>query len=167
MTSKFGSRSPNIWYNYAHFLHAVRNQPDGARALLPRATQALEDRHTPALMARFGALEFRSPNGDAERGRTTFETLLATWPKRFDFWNQLADLEINAAKPDVAAVRDLFERGAKVKSLKPQRAEKWFRRWAEWEGKMDPKGREKVLAKAQEWAAAAKARKAAGAAVEE
>ncbi|ROT38446.1 rRNA biogenesis protein RRP5 [Sodiomyces alkalinus F11] len=166
MLSRYGSQSVDVWTNYAHFLHVTLGEADRARALLPRATQALGERHTAGLMAKFGALEFRSPHGDAERGRTTFETLLATWPKRFDYWNQLADLEVSAAEPDAAAVRDVFERGARVRGLKPQRAMKWFKRWAEWEGKTDPKGpgRERVMAKAQEWVAAAKARKEAAAA---
>ncbi|PNH39385.1 hypothetical protein VD0004_g7497 [Verticillium dahliae] len=165
--AKFGSKNPNLWTNYAHFLHATLNQPDRARALLPRATQALGEQHTAALMAKFGSLEFRSPNGDAERGRTTFETLLATWPKRFDLWNQLVDLEMAAPGADATAVRDVFERGTKVKGLKAQRAMKWFKRWAEWEGKTDPKGKERVMAKAAEWVTAAKARKEAGAAEDE
>ncbi|GKT46858.1 rRNA methyltransferase 1, mitochondrial [Colletotrichum spaethianum] len=165
LVAKFKSKSPKVWENYAHFLHVTMNEPDRARALLPRATQALEERHTAQLMASFGALEFKSPNGDAERGRTTFETILATWPKRFDLWNQLADLEISAAEPDTTAIRDVFERGTKAKGLKPKKAMKWFKRWADWEQKLSPKGRDKVMAKAQEWVAAAKAKK--GAAAEE
>ncbi|KAK1975627.1 S1 RNA binding domain-containing protein [Colletotrichum cereale] len=165
LVAKFKSKSPKVWENYAHFLHVTMKEPDRARALLPRATQALEERHTAQLMASFGALEFKSPNGDAERGRTTFETILATWPKRFDLWNQLADLEISAAEPDTTAIRDVFERGTKAKGLKPKKAMKWFKRWAEWEQKLSPKGRDKVMAKAQEWVAAAKAKK--GAAAEE
>ncbi|CCF40910.1 rRNA biogenesis protein RRP5, partial [Colletotrichum higginsianum] len=161
LVAKFKSKSPKVWENYAHFLHVTMNEPDRARALLPRATQALEERHTAQLMASFGALEFKSPNGDAERGRTTFETILATWPKRFDLWNQLADLEISAAEPDATAIRDVFERGAKAKGLKPKKAMKWFKRWAEWEQKLSPKGRDKVMAKAQEWVTAAKAKKGA------
>ncbi|OHW91144.1 s1 RNA binding domain-containing protein [Colletotrichum incanum] len=165
LVAKFKSKSPKVWENYAHFLHVTMNEPDRARALLPRATQALEERHTAQLMASFGALEFKSPNGDAERGRTTFETILATWPKRFDLWNQLADLEISAAEPDTTAIRDVFERGTKAKGLKPKKAMKWFKRWADWEQKLSPKGKDKVMAKAQEWVTAAKAKK--GAAAEE
>ncbi|OLN85680.1 rRNA biogenesis protein rrp5 [Colletotrichum chlorophyti] len=164
LVSKFKSKSPKVWTNYAHFLHVTMNEPDRARALLPRATQALEERHTAQLMASFGALEFKSPNGDAERGRTTFETILATWPKRFDFWNQLVDLELSASEPDATAIRDVFERGTKSKGLKPKRAMKWFKRWADWEEKLSPKGRDKVMAKAQEWVAAAQAKKGASAA---
>jgi rRNA biogenesis protein RRP5 len=105
------------------------------------------------LLPKFAALEFRSPNGDREQGRTLFESLLATYPKKFDLWNQLLDLETSVGTADPAVVRDLFERGSKVKGLKPKQAKAWFRRWAKWEEeKGDAKSRERVSAKAQEWA---------------
>ncbi len=111
-----------------------------------------------ALLPKFAALEFRSPNGDRDQGRTLFESLLATYPKKFDLWNQLLDLEMsvtNGKEVDVAAVRDLFDRGSKVKGLKPRQAKAWFRRWAQWEEeKGDKKSRERVSAKATEWARA-------------
>jgi rRNA biogenesis protein RRP5 len=169
MLKKFGAKAPNVWINYAHFLHVTRNEPDRARALLPRATQQLPKQHHQNIISRFAALEFRSPNGEPERGRTMFEGLLAAWPKKGDLWNQLVDLEagIAGAEADPAAVRDVFERRTRVKGLKPQQAEKWFRRWASWEEKMDPKAKGKVMAKAQEWAASFKARKEAEAAAAE
>ncbi|KJZ74775.1 hypothetical protein HIM_05892 [Hirsutella minnesotensis 3608] len=169
MLKKFGAKSPNVWTNYAHFLHVTLNEPARARSLLPRATQQLDKRHHQSIIGRFAALEFRSPNGEAERGRTMFEGLLATWPKKGDLWNQLLDLETSAAGAEVdpTAVRDVFERRLRVKGLKPQQAEKWFRRWAAWEEKLDPKGKDKVMAKAQEWAAAFKARKENEAAAQE
>jgi len=177
LTKKFGSKTPAVWSNYAHFLHVTIAAPERARELLPRAMQALDKHHHNPLITKFAALEFHSPNGDAERGRTIFEGVLSTYPKKFDLWNQLLDLEIGAtaaaaasgsssgaeASEAASAVRDVFERGAKVKGLKPRQAEKWFRRWSEWEGAIDPKGRERVMARAQEWAAK---RKAAAAEVE-
>jgi rRNA biogenesis protein RRP5 len=61
----------------------------------------------------------------------------------------------NGKEVDVAAVRDLFDRGSKVKGLKPRQAKAWFRRWAAWEEeKGDKKSRERVSAKATEWARA-------------
>ncbi|KAG4288264.1 hypothetical protein FPRO06_05916 [Fusarium proliferatum] len=164
MVKKFGAKSPNVWLNYAHFLHATRNTPDRARALLPRATQQLGDRHSQTLVSRFAALEFRSPNGEPERGRTMFATLLAAYPKKGDLWSQLLDLEIGLSDADPTAIRDVFDRRTRVKGLKPKMAEKWFRRWADWEEKLDPKGKDKVMAKAQEWAVAFKAKKEADAA---
>ncbi|KAM5377966.1 hypothetical protein ACJZ2D_004712 [Fusarium nematophilum] len=164
MLKKFGAKAPNVWLNYAHFLHVTRSDPARARALLPRATQQLDSRHSQNLVSRFAALEFRSPNGEPERGRTMFEGLLAAWPKKGDLWSQLLDLEVGIEGADPTAVRDVFERRTRVKGLKPQQAEKWFRRWATWEEKLDPKGKDKVMAKAQEWAVAFKARKEAEAA---
>jgi rRNA biogenesis protein RRP5 len=163
---KFGSKSVNVWVNYAHFLHMTLEAPDRARALLPRATQALDKGQHLFLITKFAALEFRSPKGEAERGRTMYEGLFSTFPKKYDLWNQLLDLEMgNAEKTgDDTTVRDVFERGSRMKSLKPKQAEKWFRRWAEWEEKRDPKGKAKVLARAEEWTTALKARKAAEAA---
>jgi rRNA biogenesis protein RRP5 len=97
------------------------------------------------LVPKFAALEFRSPNGDREQGRTLFEGILASFPKRFDIWNQLLDLETSARDPDLAVIRDLFERGTKVKGLKPKQAKAWFRRWAKWEEEKGSSGRERRL----------------------
>ncbi|EQK98580.1 Nucleic acid-binding, OB-fold-like protein [Ophiocordyceps sinensis CO18] len=169
MVKKFGAKSPHVWINYAHFLHATLNEPGRARALLPRATQQLDKRHHQNIVGRFAALEFRSPNGEAERGRTMFEGLLATWPKKGDLWGQLLDLEtgVSGAEADPTAVRDVFERRLRVKGFKPQQAEKWFRRWAAWEESLDPKGKDKVMAKARDWAAAYKTKKEKEAAAQE
>ncbi|KAL7912212.1 hypothetical protein GGI35DRAFT_309723 [Trichoderma velutinum] len=166
MLKKFGAKAPSVWTNYAHFLHVTKNEPARARALLPRATQQLDSHNGQNIVSRFAALEFRSPNGEPERGRTMFEGLLAAWPKKGDLWNQLLDLEIGIAtsSADYTAVRDVFERRTRVKGLKPQQAEKWFRRWAAWEEKLDAKGKDKVMAKAQEWASGFKSRKEAEAA---
>ncbi|KAK3375401.1 hypothetical protein B0H63DRAFT_503264 [Podospora didyma] len=167
MLKKFGSKSADVWINYAHFLHTTANSPDRARALLKRATQALgtQTHMYLALMPKFAALEFRSQNGDRDQGRSLFESLLANYPKKFDLWNQLLDLETTVEPADPTAIRDLFERGSKVKSLKPKQAKAWFRRWAQWEEREgDAKSRERVSAKAQEWARTAGERKKSSAA---
>lgn len=169
MLKKFGARSTEVWKNYAHFLHVTRNDPAAARALLPRATQQLGKLADHQLISYFAGLEFRSPNGEAERGRTMFEGLLGAFPKKGDLWNQLLDLEVSiasdaAGEADKAAIRDVFERRTRVKGLKPKAALKWFERWAKWEQEQDSKGKEKVMAKAQEWTATYKARQEAKAA---
>ncbi|RWA08492.1 hypothetical protein EKO27_g6606 [Xylaria grammica] len=151
ITKRFGANSPDVWHNYAHWLHAVQNEPDRARALLSRATQALPDHTRLPLMTRFAALEYNSPNGNAERGRTMFEGLIATFPKRFDLWSQLLDHE-DGPTADKAVIRDVFDRATKVKGLKARPAKKWFKRWADWEETSgDAKSQEKVRAKAAEW----------------
>ncbi|KAI0971798.1 hypothetical protein F4678DRAFT_431980 [Xylaria arbuscula] len=151
ITKKFGASSPDVWYNYAHWLHAVQNEPDRARGLLSRATQALPDHARLPLMTKFATLEYNSPNGSAERGRTMFEGLIASFPKRFDLWSQLLDHE-DGPNADKAVIRDVFDRATKVKGLKARPAKKWFKRWADWEEENgDAKSQEKVRAKAAEW----------------
>jgi rRNA biogenesis protein RRP5 len=139
-----------VWYNYAHFLHATLASPDRARALLPRATQSLAPHTHLNLTLKFAALEFHSSSGSPERGRTMFEGLLSTFPKRLDIWNQLLDLEIQQG--DQETIRGVFESAVKTKGLKPKGAKSWFRRWSEWEEKIgDKRSQEKVKVKAEEW----------------
>ena len=167
MVKKFGAKAPSIWINYAHFLFVTMDEPERARSLLARATQQLDRQHHPNVMSRFAALEFRSPNGEPERGRTMFAALLDAYPKKGDLWGQLLDLEMGVKDSDPAVVGEVFERRSRVKGLKKQQAEKWFRRWAAWEEeKADIKGsgKQKVMAKAQDWAARYESRKAADAA---
>lgn len=158
LVKKF-SQSPNVWTNYAHFLHSTLSSPDRARALLSRAKQSLPAHTHVALTLKFAALEFHSAAASPERGRTMFEALLTTFPKRLDIWTQLLDLEMQ--QKDKEIIRGVFERMVKMnKSLKPKQAMAWFRRWSEWEETNgDKKSKEKVLAKTQEWVSAAASKK--------
>lgn len=143
-----------MWYNYAHFLHTTLSAADRARALLPRAVQSLPPHTHLNVTIKFAALEFHSTVGSPERGRTMFEGLLTTFPKRLDLWNQLLDLECQQGDSEI--IRALFERVVKIKGLKPKNAKAWFRRWSVWEeANGDKKTRERVRAKAEEWVQAA------------
>lgn len=171
MLKKFGTRSLQVWTNYAHFLYHTMVAPERGRALLAQASRTLDRRTYTSLVPKFATLEFRSPDGSPELGRTLFEGLLDTWPKKFDLWNHLLDLEMSVfaaeetkgkdGRADPAAVRDVFERGTRVKGLKAKRAKSWFQRWAKWEEENgDAKSRENVSTKAREWARAAELEKA-------
>ncbi|KAL8703814.1 MAG: hypothetical protein Q9201_003009 [Fulgogasparrea decipioides] len=147
--SKHGSQSPSLWLNAATFYLSTLNAPSRARQLLSRALQSLPSHTHLQLMSKFAQLEFTSPNGDPERGRTAFEGLLTTFPKRLDLWNVLLDLEIRRGEKD--RVRELFGRVTRLE-LKIRKMKYWFKIWAEWEEKMcDEKGREKVAKLAEEY----------------
>lgn len=141
------SQSPDIFVNYANFLFDSMSAPDRGRALLPRALQSLPSHTHVEVTSKFGQLEFRSPKGDIERGRTVFEGLLASFPKRADLWNVLLDLEIKVG--DAEQVRRLFERalgigrgagavaadGSKfgAKKVKDKQAKFLFKKWLAFE----------------------------------
>ncbi|MCJ1385764.1 rRNA biogenesis protein rrp5 [Xylographa soralifera] len=148
MVKKF-SQDPKVWLNHATFLFDTIAAPQRARDLLPRALQSLPKHHHVDLTSKFAQLEFRSANGDAERGRTIFEGLLSTFPKRLDLWNVMLDLEIKAGDKD--QVRRLFGRVTSSK-LKAKKAKYFFKRWLEYEEKEgDAQSCEKVKARAAEY----------------
>lgn len=150
-TIKKHGKSPDLFLNYATFLMTTLSAPDRARAILPRAMQSLPSHTHLAITSKFAQLEFTSPNGDPERGRTVFETLLARWPKRLDLWNVLLDLEIKQGNQEV--VRRLFERvTGSGPSLKSRKAKFFFKKWLEYEEKQgDKKSQERVKALAADY----------------
>lgn len=158
LVKKF-SQSPKVWENYSHFLHTLHSAPDRARALLPRAIQSLPSSTHLPLTLKFASLEFKSSNGSPERGRTMFEGILSTYPKRLDIWNQLLDLEIQQG--DKGIIRELFDRLVKTKGIKEKGALAWFKRWGRWEEENgDTKSQDIVRARAEEWVIAEKIRRA-------
>lgn len=125
------------------------HDPARARSLLQRATQSVQPQLHRELTAKFGALEFKSPNGDAERGRTIFEGLLSTFPKRYDLWDIFIAHEM--AKGEMDNARALYERLTQQK-MKGNKAKAVFKRWLEFEEKHgNQKSVENVKAKATEY----------------
>lgn len=122
---KFGSSS-KVWTLFAQF-YLTNGRPNEARDLLPRSLKSLEKRKrepgytlaargAPLLtccsptdlktITKFAQLEFKL--GDAERGRTIFEGVVDSYPKRLDLWFVYIDMEIK--QRNVLGVRALFER---------------------------------------------------------
>ncbi|KAF1921432.1 hypothetical protein BDU57DRAFT_535098 [Ampelomyces quisqualis] len=141
---------PNFWLGYATFLIDVLSPPSPtrARALLQRATQSVPAAQHRHLTQKFASLEFKSTNGDAERGRTIFEGLVSTYPNKGDVWDVYLAMEMSHGEEQ--QVRDLFERMSKVG--KGKRREKVFGKWAGWEEERgNKKGVERVRALEQQW----------------
>ena len=126
------SFSPGVWLNYANFLYDCMSLPHRARDLLPRALQALPTHKHIEITSKFAQLEFRSSGGEAERGRTMFEGLLGSFPKRFDLWNVFLDQEMAVGPAD--QVRGIFTRITSMR-LKPRRAKFFFKKWLDYEEK--------------------------------
>ncbi|KAE8388646.1 hypothetical protein BDV23DRAFT_108641 [Aspergillus alliaceus] len=141
------SQSSKFFLNYASFLFDNMAAPERGRALLPRALQSLPAHTHVETTSKFGQLEFRSEHGDVERGRTVFEGLLSSFPKRIDLWNILLDLEIKNG--DAEQVRRLFERVLGIrdskkgavsvgasKKIRPKQARFFFKKWLAFEEKL-------------------------------
>jgi rRNA biogenesis protein RRP5 len=155
---KFGAQDPKVWVNYATFLFDT-GEPDRARALLPNAIRVLPRFTHFDVTLKFANLEFKSPAGVAERGRTIFEGLIASYPKRLDLFDVRLDLEMKGSEQDPLQkeeVRRVFERVFEMK-LKPKQANRFFKRWLKFEEEQgDERSVDKVKARAAEWARTAR-----------
>jgi rRNA biogenesis protein RRP5 len=59
-------------------------------------------------ISKFAQLEFKL--GDAERGRTIFEGIMDSYPKRLDLWMVYIDMEAREGAAGATRVRALFNR---------------------------------------------------------
>jgi len=126
VVKKFG-QSSKAWTLFAQF-YLTRGRADEARALLPRSLKSLEKRKHVKTISKFAQLEFKL--GEAERGRTIFEGVMDSYPKRLDLWFVYIDMEIR--QRNVAAVRALFERVLQSK-LSSKKGKSVFKKWLAFE----------------------------------
>ncbi|TKY90910.1 hypothetical protein EX895_000908 [Sporisorium graminicola] len=141
------STQPEFWIEYARYFLRT-GQADAARALLPRAMQALDKRQHTQTITAFAINEFKL--GDAERGRTIFEGLVDSYPKRLDLWWQYLDQE-SRLEDNQVQVRNLFERTLTLK-LTAKKGKSLLKKWLEYEKSHgDAKSQQKVLKKAKEF----------------
>jgi predicted RNA-binding protein with RPS1 domain/Tfp pilus assembly protein PilF len=92
--------SVRVYLAYARFLVDQGNVA-AFRKLLDRAVTALPSREHLSIVSKFAQLEYQ--RGSVERGRTLFEGVLATHPKRLDQWHVYADMEVKHG--DASAAR--------------------------------------------------------------
>ncbi|KAK4046291.1 rRNA biogenesis protein rrp5 [Microbotryomycetes sp. JL201] len=123
---KFGSH-PDVWTSFAQF-YLRQQRPEDARALLPRSLKSLEKRDHVDTISKFAQLEFKL--GDAERGRTIFEGVVESHPKRLDLWLVYVDQEIKQG--NVVGVRALFERLLQQR-LSSKKGKAVFKKWLSFE----------------------------------
>jgi len=98
-------------------------------------------------ISKFAQLEYKL--GDAERGKTIFEGIVDSHPKRWDLWSIYMDME--AGQGDIQSLRNIFNRifGIKMTSHK---AKSFFKKWLELERRIgDEEGASAVKQKAVEW----------------
>ena len=83
--------SSKIWCQCGLF-YLKRNNIAECRKILQRSLQSLAKRKHIKTICKFAQMEFRY--GEPERGRTIFEGIMSSYPKRVDLWSIYLDMEI-------------------------------------------------------------------------
>ncbi|XP_060066718.1 protein RRP5 homolog [Ylistrum balloti] len=99
------SQDKDVWGSFMMFYYK-HERVDDARKLLQRCLKSLNIKHHVEMIAKSAQLEFKF--GDAERGRTMFESVLGNYPKRTDLWSVYLDMVTKSGEWQEA--RQLFER---------------------------------------------------------
>ncbi|EJD51778.1 nucleic acid-binding protein [Auricularia subglabra TFB-10046 SS5] len=142
---KFG-KSSKVWTEFGEF-YLRHGKPEDARKLLSRCIQSLEKRKHLKTISKFAQLEYKL--GDPERGRTIFEGIVNSHPKRFDLWFVYLDME--AGQKNIGALRNLFDRVLSMK-MSNHKAKAFFKKWLDLEKRIgDEQGQNAVKEKAIQW----------------
>ncbi|KAF8078800.1 hypothetical protein FPV67DRAFT_79954 [Lyophyllum atratum] len=145
-TSKKFGQSSKVWTLFGEY-YLRRGDIEEARKLLPRSLQSLEKRKHLKTISKFAQLEYKQ--GEPERGKTLFEGIIDSHPKRWDLWSIYMDME--AGQGDIQSIRNLFERVLALK-MTSHKAKSFFKKWLELERKLgDEDGAQVVKQKAIEW----------------
>jgi len=104
-----------------------RGEFEAGKELLQSTVDSLPKAEHVEVISKFGQLEFR--HGSAERGRTVFDGVLASYPRRVDVWSVYLDMELRAGIDE--AIRRLFERVISLK-LSSKKIKFFFKRYLEY-----------------------------------
>ncbi|CAE7317980.1 rrp5 [Symbiodinium sp. CCMP2592] len=131
------AHSKKVWIAFLTFLYQ-QGDSEGARKVLPKSLAALEKRKHPLVVSKAALLEYQT--GSPDRGRSIFEGLMDTYPKRTDLWSVYLDAHIKAFTPPKAPdadrdeIRALFRRCCSM-SLKATKMRFFFKRWLDFESR--------------------------------
>ncbi|KAI7871586.1 hypothetical protein BDF14DRAFT_1878435 [Spinellus fusiger] len=125
-TKKF-SQSSKVWTLYGLFC-LQRNEVEKARELFQKSLKSLPKHKHIKTISKFALMEFK--HGEPERGRTIFEGLMSSHPKRVDLWSVYLDMEIRA--DDQGLIRRLFERVTSLK-FSSKKMKFFFKKWLQYE----------------------------------
>eukprot|EP00903_Cladosiphon_okamuranus_P010099 g9564.t2 len=140
--------SKKVWVAY-QLSRLKRGDDAGAREALQRSFQSLARHKHVSVISRFAQNEFE--HGSVERGRSVFEGLMASYPKRLDLWNVYVDKEVMAG--DIRAARNLLERLTGM-DFNAKRMKGVFKKYLQFEMEHgDEAGVEAVKAKATDYVA--------------
>ncbi|KAJ7706378.1 hypothetical protein B0H17DRAFT_1192865 [Mycena rosella] len=139
---KFG-QSSKVWTLFSEY-YLRKGDVEDSRKLLPRCLQSL-DKRKHDIPLRSAGVQARNP----ERGKTLFEGIVDSHPKRLDLWSVYMDME--AGQSQIQSLRNLFDR-VLAQKMTSHKAKAFFKKWLELEKRIgDEDGVALVKAKAIEW----------------
>ncbi|KAB5588082.1 RRNA biogenesis protein RRP5 [Ceratobasidium theobromae] len=145
-TAKKFSQSSKAWTLFGEY-YLKAGKLEDARKLLARSLLSLPQRKHLKTISIFARMEYKL--GDPERGKTIFEGIVESHPKRNDLWSMYIDME--ASQNNVQSIRNIFNR-ALARKLSSKQAKFFFKKWLELERRIgDESGAEAVMAKAVAW----------------
>lgn len=145
---RFGSEDVQVWTEYLRFLFANRMAEEG-RSVLERALRQLPKRDHKDISLQVAKHEFQE--GDSERGRTLFEGLVTSYPKKIDLWSVYLDQETKHDPTNRKVIENLYER-VYEKKLSMKQAKFFFKKWLSYEVEHgDQRGADYVKAKAAQF----------------
>ncbi|CAE7126961.1 unnamed protein product [Rhizoctonia solani] len=145
-TAKKFSQSSKAWTLFGeHYLRAGKLEE--SRKLLARSLLSLPQRKHLKTISTFARMEYKL--GDPERGKTIFEGIVESHPKRNDLWSMYIDME--TSQNNAQSVRNIFNR-VLARKLTAKQAKFFFKKWLEIEKRIgDEAGAEAVKEKAVAW----------------
>ncbi|KAF8745274.1 S1 RNA binding domain, partial [Rhizoctonia solani] len=145
-TAKKFSQSSKVWTLFGEY-YLKTGKLEESRKLLARSLLSLPQRKHLKTISTFARMEYKL--GDPERGKTIFEGIVESHPKRNDLWSMYIDMEVSQG--NAQSIRNIFNR-ALARKLTAKQAKFFFKKWLEIEKRIgDDAGAEAVKEKAVAW----------------
>ncbi|KAF0686374.1 Aste57867_21818 [Aphanomyces stellatus] len=126
MHKKFNT-SAKVWLACLKW-HMAAEDAAGARTLLQRSMQSLPKHKHLKVLTKFALMQYEF--GEHEHGRTMFEQMVASYPKKMDLWNVYLDREIKYGAQE--STRLLFERALAL-PLSAKKMKSLFKKYLSYE----------------------------------
>ncbi|VDN57227.1 unnamed protein product [Dracunculus medinensis] len=136
MLKRFRHEDLDIWHLYMQHLMETK-RASKARDLLKKGIISIPKKHHLILLCRFAQLEYKV--GDAEQGKTIFESILSAYPKKTEIWTVYIDMVVKVGLIDEA--RNLFTRVTSM-NLPFHKIKLFYKKWSDIEERFGDEGQQ-------------------------
>ncbi|CAJ0749677.1 21903_t:CDS:10, partial [Entrophospora sp. SA101] len=137
MRKKF-SQSSKVWVKIGLY-YLQHGKLEALHDLIQKCVKILPKYKHVKTLSKFAQMEFK--HGEAERGRTIFEGMMNSYPKRVDLWSIYIDMEVKAGDQNI--IRRLFQRVTSMK-FSTKKMKFLFKKWLDYENEYGNEETEKT-----------------------